>query len=184
MSPTGRGRVTGSLADGGKGTQIGEAFVGSGIHAAHLNTVLGRRGGPVETAWATALATPRSGHVAFVCVVQPGLAVKPFTLFVNKAPLAGAGHERLTWGAAQAGVASGVLEAVADGIIEAARVEELLLIAAVWVDPGADDEDTVYENNRQASREALEAGRLRAPAIDDLLAVRQEPWNPFFRAGS
>jgi 5,6,7,8-tetrahydromethanopterin hydro-lyase len=173
MSPTG----------GGQGTQFGEAFVGSGVHAAHLNTVLGLRGGPVETAWATALATPRTGHVPFVCVVQPGLAVKPFTLFVNKAPLDGAGHERLTWGAAQAGVAAGVLEAVADGIIEADRVDELLLIAAVWVDPAASDEGAVYQNNRRASREALEAGRQRAPAIGDLLAVRQEPWNPFFRPG-
>jgi 5,6,7,8-tetrahydromethanopterin hydro-lyase len=172
-----------SPADGGEGTQIGEAFVGSGAHTAHLNTVLGRRGGPVETAWATALATPRIGHVPFVCVVQPGLAVKPFTLFVNKAPLAGAGHERLTWGAAQAGVAGGVLEAVADGIIEADRVDELLLIAAVWVDPSASDEGAVYRNNREASRKALEAGRQRAPAIDELLAVRQEPWNPFFRPG-
>jgi 5,6,7,8-tetrahydromethanopterin hydro-lyase len=37
--------------------QIGEAFVGSGSNAAHVNTVLGRRDGPVALAWATALAT-------------------------------------------------------------------------------------------------------------------------------
>ena len=55
----------------GVGTQIGEAFVGSGPDAAHLNTVLGARGGPVESAWATALAMPRPGHVAFVCVCGP-----------------------------------------------------------------------------------------------------------------
>ena len=47
-------------------TQIGEAFVGEGADAAHLNTVLGERGGPVEVAWATALATPRLGHAAFL----------------------------------------------------------------------------------------------------------------------
>jgi 5,6,7,8-tetrahydromethanopterin hydro-lyase len=161
----------------------GEAFVGSGVHAAHINTVLGARGGPVETAWATALAMPRPGHVAFVCVVRPGLAVKPYTLFVNKAPLAGPGHEKLTWGAAQAGVASGTLEAVADGIIAADRVNELLLIAAVWVDPGARDEGAVYENNRRSAREALEAGVRRAPDLEELLAVRQDPRNPFFGSG-
>ena len=33
-------------------TLIGEGFAGSGPDAAHLNTVLGRKGGPVETAWA------------------------------------------------------------------------------------------------------------------------------------
>ena len=51
-------------------TLIGEGFAGSGPDAAHLNTVLGRKGGPVETAWATA-ATPRQGHVPFVVVVGP-----------------------------------------------------------------------------------------------------------------
>jgi 5,6,7,8-tetrahydromethanopterin hydro-lyase len=166
----------------GAGTQIGEAFVGSGPEAAHLNTVLGPRGGPVESAWATSLAMPRPGHIPFVCVLRPGLAVKPFTLFVNKAPLTGPGHERLTWGAAQAGVASGVLEAVADDVIAAAEVDSLLLIAAVWVDPEASDEAVVYENNRRATRQALGAGLHRAPELGDLLAVRAEPWNPFFRS--
>ena len=34
---------------------IGESFVGDGVNAAHINVVLGRRDGPVGTAWATAL---------------------------------------------------------------------------------------------------------------------------------
>ena len=173
-----RGRERPRRRDRLGSTQIGEGFVGSGADAAHLNTVLGARGGPVESAWTTALATPRAGHVAFVCVLQPGLAVKPATLFVNKAPLAGAGHERLTWGAAQAGVAAGMLWAVADGVIAAGDVDDLLLIAAVWVDPGADDETAVYENNRLATREALEAGRRRPPALADLLAERDRALEP------
>ncbi len=165
-------------------TQIGEAFVGSGAHAAHLNTVLGARGGPVESAWVTALAMPRPGHIPFICVLRPGLPVKPYTLFVNKAPLAGSRHERLTWGAAQAGVASGTLWAVADDIVAAGDLDDLLLIAAVWVDPEATDETAVYENNRRATREALEAGRHRRPDVADLLAGRDRPGNPFFGSGS
>jgi len=38
-------------------TQFGESFIGQGVNAAHINTVLGETGGPVETAWVTALAT-------------------------------------------------------------------------------------------------------------------------------
>ena len=73
-------------------TQIGECFAGDGVDAAHINTVLGRYGGPVEVAWATALATPRPGHAAFVAVLQPNLPVQPLTLFVNKATIAGERH--------------------------------------------------------------------------------------------
>ena len=101
-------------------TELGEAFVGTGPEAAHVNTALGEKGGPVETAWVTALATPREGHVAFVVAAQPGLAVKPMTLFVNKSTIASDAHAQLTWGPAQAGVASGVLDAIADGTVASA----------------------------------------------------------------
>jgi 5,6,7,8-tetrahydromethanopterin hydro-lyase len=161
-------------------TQLGEAFVGSGAESAHINTVLGRKGGPVETAFTTALATPRQGHAAFITVIRPGMPVKPFTLFVNKAALGGERHSRLTWGAAQAGVASGVLWAVADNVVSAASVDDTLLIAAVWVNPEAESEALVYENNRQATRQALDQGRLRLPELDALLAVADLPENPFF----
>jgi 5,6,7,8-tetrahydromethanopterin hydro-lyase len=164
-------------------SQFGEGFVGAGAEAAHLNTVLGAKGGPVEVSFTTALATPRAGHVAFVTVLRPGLVVKPLTLFVNKAALSSEGHARLTWGAAQAGVASGVLWAVSDEVIAPADVDELLLVAAVWVDPEAVVESLVYENNRQATRRALEDGLHRRPALDDLLAVRDAPRNPFYGAG-
>ena len=162
-------------------TEFGEAFVGDGADAAHVNTVLGRKGGPLEVAWETALATPRPGHAAFVTVLRPGLAVKPLTLFVNKAALQGGEHDRITWGPAQAGVASGVLWAVADGVVGADEVDDLLLIAAVWVNPEARDDTAVYDNNRRATRDALHAGHDRAPSLSSLLPERDEPWNPFFR---
>ena len=164
------------------GMQIGEGFVGEGAEAAHVNTVLGSREGPVATAWATALATPRAGHVPFVAVVRPGLAVKPFTLFVNKAAIGSERHGDLTWGAAQAGVAGGVADAVAEGVIGRAAVGDLVLIAAVWVNPAATDEEAVYANNRAATLTALRNGAAGRPDLDEVLAARDEPRNPFFRA--
>ena len=163
-------------------TQIGEGFAGEGVHAAHLNTVLGERGGPVEVAWATALASPSAGHTPFECVLRPNLPVKPLTLFVPKATIAAEVHGRLTWGAAQAGVASGVADAVAALIVPGTKADSLLLIAAVWVDPGATDEELVFESNRSATLAALRAGQTGAPSVGEVLAERDKPWNPFFRA--
>ncbi len=169
-------------------TQFGESFVGESVNAAHLNTVLGEKGGPVEVAWVTSLATPAVGLVRFVTVLQPGLPVKPMTLFVPKAAIESDLHGRMTWGPAQAGVAAGVAGAVAEGIVDAARVDDLLLIAAVWVNPLADDEQAVFANNRDATRLALEAGARGLPRLDDVLAARDAPCNPFFpgpqRSGS
>jgi len=143
--------------------------------------VLGRKGGPVETAWTTALATPRQGYIPFVVVIRPNVPVKPLTLFVNKADFRGERHSTLTWGAAQAGVAAGVAEAVADGLVPAAEVDDLLLIAAVWVDWAAEDEETVFENNLAATRAALAAAVEGRPPLDEILPLRDDPTNPFFR---
>ena len=163
--------------------QLGEGFAGTGADAAHLNTVLGTRTGPVGTAWATALATPREGHVPFVAVVAPNLPVKPMTLFVNKAAISSEEHGRLTWGAAQAGVASGVCDAVGEGVIAPGQIEDICLIAAVWVDPAASDEEAVFINNRAATSAALRAGAQHLPRLAEVLAAAAEPRNPYFRRG-
>lgn len=126
---------------------IGESFVGEGAEAAHVNTVLDDRDGPVGVAWATALATPRQGHTPFVAVLAPGIPVKPTTLFVDPA-----------------------------------GASTLLLIAAVWVNPATGDAGLVYANNRAATREALRAGRDGTPSIDDVLAARFQPVNPYYTA--
>ena len=161
---------------------IGESFIGDGAEAAHINAVLGRRDGPVGTAWATALATPSQGHTPFVAVVRPGLPAKPMTIFVNKAPIASPEHGTLTWGAAQAGVASGAADAVAGGLIEVADCDHLLLIAAVWVNPDASDAELVYANNRAATLAAIRAGLDGLPRVSDVLAARHLPSNPYYTA--
>ncbi|TMR32184.1 formaldehyde-activating enzyme [Actinomadura geliboluensis] len=160
--------------------QIGESFVGNGAQAAHINTVLGHRSGPAGTAWATALATPRAGHVPFVAVLKPGVPAKPMTLFVNKAAADTTAHAELTWGAAQAGVAAGVMDAVAQGVVPATAVDDLVLIAAVWVNPEATDADLVYANNRAATCAALRAGAAGLPSVEEALGARHSPANPFY----
>jgi 5,6,7,8-tetrahydromethanopterin hydro-lyase len=158
--------------------QLGESFVGDGANAAHVNTVAGDREGPAGTAWATALATPSAGHAPFVVVLRPGLPVKPFTLFVNKARIENDAHAAITWGAAQAGVAAGVADALADAVV----AEDVVVIAAVWVNPVADDADTVCANNREATTNALRMGARGEPAAADVVAARDDAWNPFFRS--
>ena len=160
--------------------QLGESFVGDGVNAAHINTVLGEREGPVGTAWATALASPSEGFVPFVAVLQPSLPVKPMTLFVAKASAESDLHGTAIWGPAQAGVAAGVADAVAEGIIPESCTDTHALIAAVWVNPGADDLDSIYRNNREATRRAIAAGAAGTPTAAEVMAARNAPSNPFY----
>jgi 5,6,7,8-tetrahydromethanopterin hydro-lyase len=161
--------------------KIGEGFVGEGVNAAHINVVLGHRDGPIGTAWATALATPREGHVPFVAVAQPNMPVVPFTLFVNKAAIANDRHGELTWGGAQAGVAAGVGLAHQASLFEA-DLDAQVLIVAVWVNPTADNEEAIFANNRDATLAALLQARDAGPDMVQALAAMANPSNPYFRA--
>lgn len=158
---------------------IGEGFAGDGVNAAHINIVMGPRNGPVGTAWATALATPTVGHVPFLAVAAPGVPIRPFTLFVNKASIDTDEHGHLTWGAAQAGLASGMGIAYENYAFR--DMDDFVVIAAVWVNPGADNEEAVFTNNRDATVAAIAMCSVPGQASAADIAAMLSPTNPYFR---
>jgi len=66
-------------------------------------------------------------------------------------------------------------------MVSAADADDLVLIAAVWVNPAARDAELVYANNRAATKAALDAATRSLPDIAAVLAARAEPSNPYFR---
>jgi 5,6,7,8-tetrahydromethanopterin hydro-lyase len=114
-------------------------------------------------------------------VAQPGVAVTPPTLFVNKAAVEGDQHGLFTWGAAQAGVAAGVGEALRTGVIDVNSTNDLVIVAAVWLNPTANDEEEVYQNQRQAMIDALTNGKNGTPTAADVIKASENVANPFFR---
>src|SRR4029453_14293962 len=105
----------------------------------------------------------------------------PPTLFVNKAEIREESHGLLHWGPAQAAVAQGVLESFAEGTIPQGKVEDPPPNAAVWFDWAAADQEQIFANNLEATRAALASAAEGRPRLEELLAIRGEPQNPFFR---
>ncbi len=95
--------------------RIGEGWGGVAPNGSHVNVVLARRGSPTAAAVVGALAHPRPGHIPVLCCVgetqQDYEPVWPPTVMVNKATAVDERHQAMTWGAAQLGVAQGVLDA-------------------------------------------------------------------------
>ena len=164
--------------------RIGEGWSGVKPNGSHVNVVLARRGGPAAAAAIGMLAHPSPGHTPVLVCVGPEESryepVWPPTLMMNKATALEDRHQTVTWGEAQLGIGQGVLDAVADGLLEATG--ELLVLVAVWVDPRADDETAVRAANREAVRKAIARcveGRDPAAAAA-LVARRDELANPFY----
>jgi 5,6,7,8-tetrahydromethanopterin hydro-lyase len=166
--------------------RIGEFWSGEVPNGSHINVVLARRGSPTAAAAAGALAGPRPGHVPFLACLSPGILVRPVTVVVNKSTIEADGDiGPITWGAAQLGIAQGVLDAVADGLIEREEVAEVVLLVAVWVDPDAYDETAVRRANREAMRGAIQSA-LQPPSAADLQGLvdrREDAANIYYTGG-
>jgi len=164
--------------------RIAEGWGGEAPNGSHVNVVVARRGSPTAAAAISMLAQPSPGHTPVLVCVGPTQAeyepVWPPTLMMNKATAVEAGHQTMTWGAAQLGIGQGVLDAVADGLLEATG--DLLVLVAIWVDPDADDETALRKAARAATRKALGVCiEGRDPVAAAALVERRDALrNPFY----
>ena len=155
---------------------IGEAWAGEPPDGCHVNVVLAERGSATAAAAVGALANPSPGHTPFLVCLGPGNAVRPATIFVNKTTIAGDALGRLTWGAAQLGVGQGVLDVVAEGRLPA---DGVVVLAVVWIDPGAGDETALKRSARAAMRTAI-ADALEPVDAERLVELREQATNGFY----
>lgn len=165
--------------------RIGEGWGGApGPNGAHVNVVLGVRGTATAAAIIGTFTTPSPGHTPILVVVGEAQdryePVWPPTVMINKATATDDRHQTITWGAGQLGIAQGVLDAVADGLLE--PTGELVVLVCIWIDPGASDETAVRDAARTATRTAIGVaveGRDKDLALD-LVSRRDSLTSPFY----
>jgi len=159
---------------------IGEAFVGSGANAAHINVFIGPKDGPIGTAIACSVAAQRMGYIPFMVIHKPNVPVKPATLFSAKADLRGDTHSNMTWGPEQAGIARAVYECVQDGVLPKEAENNWAIIAGVWVNWEANDADLIYAHNHEAMHLAITRAMNHLPSKEEINAANNNPGNPFY----
>jgi 4-hydroxy-tetrahydrodipicolinate synthase len=159
--------------------RVGEALAGQGAEAAHIDLLIGKKTGPVAEAFAKAKATPAPGHEPLLAILEPNLSVKPVTLIVPTVTITGMRQASMVYGPAQAAVAKAVVDSVADGTIPKEAVDELVIIANVFVHPTAVDRQRIYINNYKAMRHAIRKTIEGRPSMDELIENKDRSKHPF-----
>ncbi|MEM3627426.1 MAG: 4-hydroxy-tetrahydrodipicolinate synthase [Candidatus Bathyarchaeia archaeon] len=159
--------------------KIGEALAGAGAEVAHIDLLIGNRDGPVGEAFAKAKAAPTPGHEPLLAILEPNLTVKPITLIVPTVTIASMRQASMVYGPAQTAVAKAVMDSVADGTIPKEVVEDLIIIANVFVHPTAVDRQRVYINNYKAMRHAIRKAIEGRPTLDELIENKDRAKHPF-----
>jgi 5,6,7,8-tetrahydromethanopterin hydro-lyase len=159
---------------------IGEALVGDGNEVAHIDLLIGNKEGPVGIAFANALANQKQGFSNLLAAV-PNLICKPATLLITKVTIGGAGQAVQMFGPAQKAVWKAVADSVAEGVIPKSEVENLVIIAGVFIKWDAKDNDKIYTYNHEATKLAIQRAMRGEPKVDEVLAKKETAKHPFYK---
>lgn len=164
--------------------RIAQGWGGLAPNGVHLNVLVGRRGSATAAAIATAFTSPSDGYTPVLACVgadQPSyMTINPPTVILSKTRAIEGVHETVIFGAAPVGIAQGVLDCVADGLVEADQ--DTMLLVSLWVDGAASDETAIKVASRQAMNAALREifTNDRESERRDLVAWRESLRHPFY----
>jgi 5,6,7,8-tetrahydromethanopterin hydro-lyase len=159
---------------------IGEALVGEGNEVAHIDLMIGSKDGPVGTAFAQALSNQKQGFSNLLAGV-PNAICKPAAVMITKVTIKGADQAVQMFGPAQKAVGMAVLDSVAEGVIPRSDVENLVIIAGVFIHWDAKDNDKIYKYNYEATKLAIQRALRGEPKIDDILSRKDTLKHPFYK---
>lgn len=154
--------------------RIGEALAGPpSFEVAHIDLLIGKRNGPLKKAYDAALTNKIKGHEPKV-VMQ-----KPFTLLIPTVSVRTEKQAEQVYQHALKGIAAAVEDSVNDGIIPQEVLEDILLLANVFVHPTAVNERRIYFNNYKAMRHAIRKAIEGRPTIDEIIRLGRSARHPF-----
>ncbi|MFM2066900.1 MAG: formaldehyde-activating enzyme [Pseudomonadota bacterium] len=138
--------------------------------------LIGRTSGPVGMAFANMMAQSK-GHTAMFAIRACNQLVRPATMMVPKVTLKDSANIELFGGVVQSATADAIVDCVAEGIIPKALVNELCIVALVWIDPRCAkdpnlDKKDMYRTNYEATKLAIQRALANEPGIDELIANR------------
>jgi bifunctional enzyme Fae/Hps len=149
--------------------QIGEALMGQGAELAHVDLMIGDKGGPVGQAFANGLTQLSVGHTPLLSVIRPNLPPKPSTLIVPKVTVKNMEQAGRIFGPAQSAVAKAVADSVEEGIIPKDQVEDIVIVVSVFIHPDAQDYNKIYRYNYGATKLAIKRALEGFPDINTVL---------------
>ena len=172
------------------GMRVGEALVAGGPPgtAAEPEVVIGDLNGPFGTAFATMMGDQVAGHSRVLALLNTDVMVRPPTLCVSKVTVDNERYTNVLMGTVQYASAMGVLDSVRENIIPKAIVNDVGIIASLWLNPSVAqikdlDHKVLFDIHRKATTEAIRKAMTFEPTIDWLLENHDKIVHKYFERG-
>ncbi|TFF97514.1 MAG: bifunctional 5,6,7,8-tetrahydromethanopterin hydro-lyase/3-hexulose-6-phosphate synthase [Promethearchaeota archaeon] len=157
---------------------IGEALIGKEPELAHVDVMIGSKGGPVGYAFSQSLSQPSRGHGSLLGVIRPNLTTKPQTLIIPKVTIANLEQANRIFGPAQSAVAKAVADVVEEGVIPIGKVDEWVIIVNVFIHPEAEEYRRIYQYNYGATKLAIKRALKDYPPIEKIFYDKDRAKHP------
>lgn len=154
--------------------KAGEGFAGPPIfEIAHIDLVLGLRNGPLGSIIKEIFEKYSIGHKPKI------ITEKPLTILVPIVRVRNEKQAKLVYEVAAEGVRRAVNKSIEDGFIPKQIVDEMVIIANVFVHPAASNCRRILMNNFKAMRYAIRKAIEGRPKIRELQKYREIFRHPF-----
>jgi len=153
---------------------VGEGYAGPPEQeTAHTDLLIGTKGGPVEKAIDRALeADPEQAKMRIVLD-------RPRTLLVPTISTRTAKQEELLYVHAVDGLKWGIEASIEDGFLPDEILDDIVILANVFVHPAAANRRRVMVNNYKAARHAIRKALEGRPTLDDIMFQKRSVRHPF-----
>jgi 5,6,7,8-tetrahydromethanopterin hydro-lyase len=140
--------------------------------------LIGAVDGPVGQAFANMMGQT-AGHTRMFAIRACNQMVRPATMMVPKVTIKSSAYVNLLGGVVQAATADAVLDCVTEGILPSDQINDLCIIALIWIDPQCVkdpnlDQDDLYRTNYEATKLAVSRAMNNEPTLDELIANRRK----------
>ncbi len=169
------------------GIRVGEALVAGGPPgtAAEPEVVIGDLDGPFGSAFANLLGNQVAGHTRVLALLNTDVMVRPATLCVSKVTVKDARYTNILMGTVQYATAMGVLDAVRQGDIPLANVNDIGIIVSIWLNPSVVEVDkldhkVLFDIHREATTRAIHKAMANEPSIEWLLENQEKIVHKYF----
>jgi 4-hydroxy-tetrahydrodipicolinate synthase len=153
---------------------VGEGFAGPPFsEVAHIDLLLGEKEGPVGRALARARHEARPGHDLVI------INERPLTMLVPTVTVRGHKSRQLVYEEAAGGLNMALEHAIARGNLPEEILDDICLIANVFVHPAASIRQRVRINNYKAMRAAIRKAIEARPTLEELIAEKDAARHPF-----
>jgi len=137
------------------GLRLGSGSAGEGTEQVQLDLVAGPKTGPLGDAYAYQLTYPLHRREALTTILEPNLTVRPPTLILPALEQKNLRQANMIYGPTQSAVAKAIVDALEQGVIPVAAMDEEVMIVLATVDPKALDRHALYHSVYRAMGEAI-----------------------------